>query len=159
MLWDVDSWSTFRKYKWKILLRSSFFLYLQSQQHRVGPEDQVVNLERCFHWWVNWTNSFPTVSQPCSQTPSRQPTPTGLLSVALWAYSAAWGRSPDWETWAFSRIIPWPHYVHQSGYTCVYTQSLRFWVIRMVVVFIVNIFWLLWSLCERNYSMSLGQKV
>lgn len=83
MLWDVDSWSTFRKSKWKILLRSSFFLYLQSQQHRVGPEDQVVNLERCFHWWVNWTNSFPTVSQPCSQTPSRQPIPTGLLSVGL----------------------------------------------------------------------------
>lgn len=91
MLSDVGLWSTFRKYKWEILPRSSLFLYLQTQQHRVGPEDQAVNLERCFHWWLNGTNSFPTISQPCSQTLSRQPIPTGLLSVGLWAYSATWG--------------------------------------------------------------------
>jgi len=147
MLWDVDIWSTFRKYKWEILLSSSFFLYLQSQQHRVGPEDQAVNLERCFHWRGNWTNSFPTISQPRSQTPSRQPSPKGLLSVALWAYSAAWGfwarDSPEWETRAFSRIIPWPHYVRKPGYAYIYTQSLSLWVITMVVVFSVSIFWLL----------------
>lgn len=136
------------------MLSSDFFLVSAVIAVYCGTRRSSCQLERCFHCWLNWTNSFPSISQP----PNRQPIPTVvLLCPSTWDF-LPWN-TPDSETWTFYRISPWPT-TSASQVTRAFTLHLYSPGLLLLLYFsIADTFWLFWLLCTRNLGLSLGQNI